>query len=58
MRILQAQKDVTVVSKNGNEMNLQKVSMRFEDMLVYRQTVINDLQDILRNLDIFTADCR
>ena len=49
---------MTVVSKSGNEINLQKVSMRFEDMLVYRQTVINDLQDILRNLDIFTADCR
>jgi len=36
LTMLQQDKDIAVVSRQGGELDFQKVSMKFEDMLIHR----------------------
>ena len=51
LRLVGKERDVTFVAKNGNEMTLQKVGMRFANMLRYKDNVIRDNETCAREID-------
>lgn len=57
LRELEAQKDVTVVARNeGANGDLKKSAMGVEDMMRYRHTILYNLDEVVRDLDVLRVD--
>lgn len=57
LRELEAQKNVTVVARNeGTQGDLRQSMMGVEEMLRYRQTIMHNLDDVVRDLDVLRLD--
>ena len=56
LRVLEGDKDVTVVSRQGREVNLDRASMTVNELLRYKDSVLRDAAQIQHDLDIFRAD--
>ena len=56
MKYLEAQKDVVVVSKSGENIDLGRAMMSVDEMLKYRHKITGDVQQITLDLDVLRAD--
>ena len=56
LKLLEGQKEVTVVTKSDNHVDLDKASMNIDDMLRYRTKVQNDVEEVSRDLDILRSE--
>ena len=54
--ILNGQHDVTVVDRQGKEINLRKAAMGVEDMMKYRQTVAYQIETVSKDLASMQAE--
>ena len=54
--MLEGSKDVTVVSRHGREMNLEKAAMGVNELLRYKEVVWRDAAQVEHDIDIFRAD--
>ena len=53
---MDAAKDVFVVNKNGEKMELSTSEMTVEELLKYRKTVVQSLEDVTKDLDALKGD--
>lgn len=56
LKFMESKQNVTVVNKSGNHSDLDKQNMNLGDMLKYRSLVLNNLDDVARDLDILSVD--
>lgn len=46
LKYLEAQKDVVVVSKSGEHVDLERAMMSVDDMIKYRHKIVGDVEQI------------
>lgn len=51
IKLLQGEKDVTIVMRNGREVNLQKTAMGIDELMRYRQTILRDTDRMVQDFN-------
>ena len=56
LKFLEGQKDVTVVTQSGTDVDLKKSLMSVDEMLQYRTTIVKNLDEVNKDLDLLRVD--
>ena len=56
LKFLEGQKDVVVVTKTGGHMDIETSSMSINEMLLYRDTILKNLEEAQRDVELLRID--
>ena len=56
LKFLEAQKNVTVVAKTGENLDIEKTTMNVNEMLRYKATIVGNLEEVERDLRTLSAE--
>jgi hypothetical protein len=56
LKFLEGQKDVVIITKSGGHMDIETSSMSINEMLKYRDTIIKNLEEARRDVEILRIE--
>ena len=56
LKHLESLRDVTVVTKSGKYLDIERSSMNLNEMMRYRNTIISNLEEVKKDLELLSVE--